>query len=64
MYPDAMAFTGVPGHVLVEFVVDTLGSVEHDTFGVVSSTNPQLTAGGRTPARGNITRASRIGGSA
>jgi hypothetical protein len=43
-YPEALLFTGVPGHVLAEFVVDTLGHVELETFGVISSTNPQFTA--------------------
>ena len=43
-YPEALLFTGVPGHVLAEFVVDTLGRVELETFGVISSTNPQFTA--------------------
>ena len=44
IYPDAMLATGLPGHVLIEFVVDTLGSVELDTFGVISSTNAPFTA--------------------
>ena len=43
-YPEALLFTGVTGHVLAEFVVDTLGRVELDTFGVILSTNPQFTA--------------------
>jgi hypothetical protein len=43
-YPEALLFTGVTGHVLAEFVVDTLGHVELETFGVISSTNPQFTA--------------------
>jgi hypothetical protein len=42
-YPEALLFTGVPGHVLAEFVVDTLGHVELDTFGVILSTNQQFT---------------------
>jgi len=42
-YPEALLFTGVPGQVLAEFVVDTLGHVEFDTFGVISSTNPKFT---------------------
>jgi TonB family protein len=42
-YPEALLFTGVPGQVLAEFVVDTLGHVELDTFGVISSTNPKFT---------------------
>ena len=42
-YPEALLFSGVPGQVLAEFVVDTLGHVELDTFGVISSTNPKFT---------------------
>jgi protein TonB len=44
LYPETLLFTGVPGHVLAEFVIDTLGRVELDTFGVISSTNPNFTA--------------------
>ena len=43
LYPETLLFTGVPGHVLAEFVVDTLGRVELDTFGVISTTNPGFT---------------------
>ena len=43
LYPETLLFSGVPGHVLAEFVVDTLGRVELDTFGVISSTNPRFT---------------------
>ena len=43
LYPETLLFTGVPGHVLAEFVVDTLGHVELDTFGVISSTDPKFT---------------------
>jgi hypothetical protein len=43
LYPETLLFTGVPGQVLAEFVVDTLGHVELDTFGVISSTNPKVT---------------------
>jgi hypothetical protein len=43
LYPETLLFTGVPGHVLAEFVVDTLGHVELDTFGVILSTNPKFT---------------------
>jgi hypothetical protein len=43
LYPETLLFTGVMGQVLAEFVVDTLGHVELDTFGVVASTNPKFT---------------------
>ena len=43
LYPEQLLFTGVPGQVLAEFVVDTLGRVELETFGVISSTNIKFT---------------------
>jgi hypothetical protein len=43
LYPETLLFTGVMGQVLAEFVVDTLGHVELDTFGVIASTNPKFT---------------------
>jgi hypothetical protein len=43
LYPETLLFTGVTGQVLAEFVVDTLGHVELDTFGVIMSTNPKFT---------------------
>lgn len=43
LYPETLLLTGVMGQVLAEFVVDTLGHVELDTFGVIASTNPKFT---------------------
>jgi len=43
LYPETLLFTGVTGQVLAEFVVDTLGHVELDTFGVIMSTNQKFT---------------------
>ena len=43
LYPETLLFSGIPGQVLAEFVVDTLGHVELDTFGVISSTDPKFT---------------------
>lgn len=43
LYPEQLLVTGVPGQVLAEFVVDTLGRVELETFGVISSTDPKFT---------------------
>jgi TonB family protein len=42
-YPPSMRATGESGSVLAEFVVDTLGRVERDNFGIVSSSNPLFT---------------------
>jgi hypothetical protein len=39
-YPPTMFAEAVPGFVIAEFVVDTLGSVEGGTFSIVSSTHP------------------------
>lgn len=38
-YPDSLFAAGTPGRVVAEFVVDTLGRVERETFGVVLSTH-------------------------
>ena len=38
-YPAALFAEHIPGHVIVEFVVDQTGHIELDTYGVVSSTN-------------------------
>lgn len=40
IYPDAMFDKMEPGRVLAEFVVDTQGNVNLDTFNVVTTTNP------------------------
>ena len=42
-YPPAMRATGESGSVVAEFVVDTLGRVEREHFGIVSSSNPLFT---------------------
>jgi len=42
LYPEQLLVNGVPGQVLAEFVVDTLGHVELETFGVISSTDPRF----------------------
>lgn len=39
-YPAALFAEGLPGSVVAEYVVDTLGRVEPGTFGIVSSTHP------------------------
>ncbi len=42
VYPNALKEQGVRGSVLAEFVVDTLGKVELETFGVVTPADPQF----------------------
>ncbi|MDQ3698292.1 MAG: TonB family protein [Gemmatimonadota bacterium] len=43
VYPDSLRDARVSGSVLAEFVVDTAGEVELETFGTVSSTHPLFT---------------------
>lgn len=43
VYPPELYGGKVPGHVVAEFVVDTTGRAEMETFGVVSSTDPRFT---------------------
>ena len=46
-YPDSLKAAKIPGHVLLEFVVDTLGNVETETIGVVLSTHPRFAEAAR-----------------
>jgi TonB family protein len=41
-YPDALRSSGVQGHVLVEFAVDTTGHADSTTFTVVEATHPEF----------------------
>jgi TonB family protein len=43
IYPDSLLAQGRTGRVLMEFVVDTLGLVELETVGIVTSTHPGFT---------------------
>ena len=43
IYPDSLLRTGVAGRVLVEFVVDSTGVADPETFGVVLTTDPLFT---------------------
>lgn len=43
IYPDSLLRAGVDGRVLVEFVVDTSGVADPETFGVVLTTDPLFT---------------------
>ena len=61
-YPDSLLRSGVEGRVLAEFVVDTTGAPEMETFGVVFSTDRLFTdAVRRAVARARFTPA-RMGG--
>ena len=41
-YPERLLHEGLAGQVIAEFVVDTLGRVEHETLGVVSSSHREF----------------------
>ena len=47
-YPPSLYAAHIRGEVLAEFVVDTQGQVEKDTFGVVSATHPLFADAVRT----------------
>jgi hypothetical protein len=47
-YPPTLFAEATPGFVIAEYVVDTLGAVEDDTFSIVSSTHPLFSEAVRT----------------
>ncbi|HEU4628547.1 MAG TPA: carboxypeptidase regulatory-like domain-containing protein [Gemmatimonadaceae bacterium] len=47
LYPDSLLRARVEGRVLVEFVVDTTGEADMETFGEVLSTHPLFTVAAR-----------------
>ncbi len=51
IYPESLYAARVSGSAEVEFVVDTTGQVEAETFGVVSSTHPLFTEAVRRALR-------------
>lgn len=46
-YPNALLSAAVAGRVVVEFVVDTAGRPEMETFGTIASTRPEFTDAAR-----------------
>ncbi len=52
-YPPLLRQAGIEGHVLVEFVIDTLGRAERNSIRIVRSSNP----GFDQPVRENVSRA-------
>lgn len=51
-FPPALYASGTRGLVIAEFVIDTLGHVEHETVGIVSSTHPLFSDAVRFALRG------------
>jgi TonB family protein len=43
LYPDSLLRAGISGRAVVEFVVDTTGVPDMDTFGSVAATHPLFT---------------------
>jgi TonB family protein len=56
VYPPALRATGVSGVVIAEFVVDTAGSMEPDTFAAISATDALFVASVRAALRGSVFR--------
>ncbi len=51
VYPDSLFRIGVTGRAVVEFVVDTSGVPDMDTFGVVATTDPRFAEAVRVAVR-------------
>jgi len=49
-YPPSLRASNTSGHVVAEFVVDTLGRVEPANFGIVASSDPEFSAAVRESA--------------
>jgi TonB family protein len=61
-YPPSLRAEHIEGRVLAEFVVDTLGRVEADRFGIVGSSDPLFSDAVRSAIRGaSYTPAIRAG---
>jgi TonB family protein len=60
-YPPAMLAMGVSGRVVVEFIVDTLGTVERRSITVLSSTHKAFEEPARSSASRAIFRPARLG---
>lgn len=63
-YPDSLQRLGMSGHVLAEFVVDSTGRPEMDTFGVVLSTDRLFTDAVRRAVNSARFLPARLGGKA
>jgi TonB family protein len=61
-YPSTLRAAGVAGRVVTEFVVDTTGDVESESFTVVSETHPLFSASARAAVLGASYRPAVRGG--
>jgi TonB family protein len=61
-YPTVLERAGVPGNVVVEFVVDTAGRVERRTLRIVASSHPGFEAAAREAALATRFRTARAHG--
>lgn len=62
-YPPSLRATGMSGVVLAEFVVDTTGRAEPETFGAISATDPLFVASARAALVGASFRPAQRKGS-
>jgi TonB family protein len=63
-YPDSLWRAGIPGRVVVEFVVDTAGLVEAGSVRIVSTTHRFFSTAVRSALEGAVFRAARLAGRA
>lgn len=63
-YPETMARLGIEGHVVLDFVVDTTGTVRPGSTSVIQATNPTFAEAARTAVERAHFRPGRIGGRA
>jgi hypothetical protein len=61
-YPDSLFSHAIPGAVVAEFVVDSLGKVENETFGVVLSTHPLFSESVRRAVSDAVFRPAALSG--
>jgi TonB family protein len=61
-YPDSLWRAGIPGRVVVEFVVDTAGLVEAGSVRIVSTTHRFFSAAVKSALEGAVFRAARLAG--
>ena len=62
VYPDSLWRAGVPGRVLVEFIVDTEGAIEPGSLRIVSATDPSFASAVKVALGGALFRSAVIAG--
>jgi protein TonB len=62
-YPRVLQEAGIEGRVLVEFIIDTTGHMEGESFRVLESSNPGFNAAAAETLRRSVFRPARVHGS-